>query len=70
MNKTLGAILIVVGLIVLIWGTYGFKTREKVLDIGPIEATKETTRHIPYAPVIGGLVVVAGVVLIATGRKS
>jgi drug/metabolite transporter (DMT)-like permease len=65
MNRTLGAILIVVGLVVLIWGGMGFQTRKKVLDIGPIEATKTTTHHVPYAPILGAVIAVTGAVLVA-----
>lgn len=70
MTKTLGIILIAIGLIVGVWGAVGFTTREKVLDIGPLQATRTTTRRIPYAPVFGGLVLVGGVVLVVTARKN
>ena len=71
MNRTAGLILTVVGLVVMIWGGFGFTTREKVLDIGPIEATKETTRYMPYAPVIGGIIFAGGLaVLIASRSRS
>jgi hypothetical protein len=69
-TKTLGLVLIVIGLVIGVWGSLGFTTREKVLDIGPLEATKTTTRRIPYAPVFGGLVLVGGVVLLVTPRKN
>jgi hypothetical protein len=69
LNKPVGAILIVVGLIIIVWGAFGFKTREKVLDVGPIHATKETTHNVPYGPLVGGLIVIGGVVLLVSGRK-
>jgi hypothetical protein len=62
-------ILIVLGLVIIAWGAVGFKTRDKVVDIGPIHATKDTEHHVPYAPVVGGLVLVGGAVMLATGRK-
>ena len=70
MTQTLGIMLIAIGLIIGVWGAVGFKTREKVLDIGPLEATKTTTRRIPYAPIFGGMVLVGGVVLLVTARKN
>ena len=70
MNKTIGAVLIALGLIVLVWGGFTYTTREKVVDIGPIHATREETHKIPVAPVVGALAVIGGVVLIATGRKA
>ena len=69
MKRTAGALLIVLGLIVIVWGFYGFKTRDTVVNVGPIHATKDTTHHVPYGPVAGALVVIGGVVLIATGRE-
>ena len=69
MNKSVGLILIAVGLVVMIWGGFGFKTREKVLDLGPIEATKETTHRMPYAPIIGGIVFIGGLAVLIAGRS-
>ena len=69
MSKTLGIILIVVGLIIGICGAFGFQTRTKVIDIGPIEATKTTKHDVPYAPIFGGLVLIGGVVLLVAGKK-
>jgi len=69
MKTSTGFVLVVVGLIIIVWGAFGFQTRDKVLDVGPIHATKETTHHVPYAPIAGALVLVGGAVLIGTGRR-
>ncbi len=69
MKTNLGILLVVVGLIIIVWGAFGFKTQDKVVDIGPIHATKETSHNIPYGPVAGALVLVGGAVLIGTGRR-
>jgi hypothetical protein len=68
MKKSMGAILILIGLVVIVWGFYGFKTRDTVVNVGPIHATKDTTHHVPYGPVAGALVVIGGVALLASGR--
>jgi len=70
MNKTIGAILIAIGLIGLVWGGFSYTTREKVVDIGPIHATREKKHDIPVAPVVGALALIGGIVLIATGKKA
>ena len=70
MGRVTGFVLVAVGLIVMIWGAYGFKTREKVIDLGPIEATRETMHHVPYAPIIGGAVLIGGVALLVAGRRA
>ena len=69
MQRTLGVILIAAGLAIIIWGAFGFKTREKILDVGPIHATKETTHHVPYGPIAGAIVLLSGVVLLVTVRR-
>ena len=71
MNKTTsGWILIITGIVVLIWGSFGFKTRENVVDVGPLHATKETTHHVPYAPIIGGVIIIGGIVLLVSSRRA
>ena len=69
MNKMIGLILIVLGFCALAWGGFSYKTREKVVDIGPIEASKTTTHHVPIAPVAGGVAVAAGIGLLVAARK-
>lgn len=69
MKTLIGAVLIVIGLIGLIWGGISYTSEEKVLDIGPIEATAERTKRIPVGPIVGGIALVGGIVLLATGRK-
>ncbi|MGI9072287.1 MAG: hypothetical protein ACR2JB_13460 [Bryobacteraceae bacterium] len=69
MRKPAGIVLIVVGLIIIVWGAFGFKTREKVVDVGPIHATKDTTHHVPYAPIAGAIVLIGGVILLVSDRK-
>jgi drug/metabolite transporter (DMT)-like permease len=66
--KTPGILLIVVGLTIVVWGAFGFKTRDKVLDVGPIHATKETTHNIPYGPLAGAILAIGGVVLLAKSK--
>ncbi|MEN6536242.1 MAG: DUF3185 domain-containing protein [Bryobacteraceae bacterium] len=69
MNKTLGIILIVLGLFGLVWGGFSYTTREKVVDIGPIHATREKTHNIPLAPIGGALALAGGIVLLVVGRE-
>jgi hypothetical protein len=69
-NKTIGIVLCVLGLIGLAWGGITYTTQSKVLDIGPIHATREQTHTIPLPPVAGGLALLGGIVLlVATNKK-
>lgn len=69
-NKTLGIILIVLGLFGLAWGGFTYTTNEKVVDIGPIHATREQTHNIPLPPIAGALALIGGIVLLVAGRKQ
>jgi len=67
--KALGAILIVLGLVGLVCGGFTYTTREKVVDIGPIHASRDKTNNIPLPPIVGALALVGGIALLAVGRK-
>jgi hypothetical protein len=69
-NKTPGVILIVLGLFGLAWGGFTYTTREKVVDIGPIHATREKTHNVPLSPILGAVALIGGIVLLVAGRKE
>jgi drug/metabolite transporter (DMT)-like permease len=69
MSKTLGIILIVLGVIGLAWGGFTYTTRERVVDLGPIEASRDKKHTIPVPPIAGAVALIGGVVLVATGKK-
>lgn len=64
-----GIILIALGVISLAYQGITYTTRKKVLDIGPVHATAEQHKTIPLPPILGGLALVGGVVLLASGKK-
>jgi hypothetical protein len=70
MAAGLGIMLIVVGLIALAYQGISYTTHKKVLDIGPIQATTTEHKTIPLPPILGGVAVIAGVILLASGRKD
>jgi drug/metabolite transporter (DMT)-like permease len=69
-NKVLGIILVVLGLAGLAWGGFTFTTREKVVDIGPIHATREKTHTVPLPPIAGAVALIGGVALLVAGNRS
>ncbi len=70
MNKTLGIILIVCGLFGLAWGNFTYTTKEQVVDIGPIHATRDQTHNIALPPVAGAAALIAGIVLLVVPLKQ
>ena len=69
-STILGIVLIVLGVFALAYQGITYTKREKVLDVGPIHATKDTTKTIPLPPILGGLALVGGIVLLAAGSKK
>jgi hypothetical protein len=65
-----GLILIVLGIISFAYQGINYTTHKKVVDIGPIQATTTEHKTIPLPPVLGGLALVGGIVLLVVGRKE
>jgi hypothetical protein len=64
-----GIVLIVLGVIALVYQGFTYTTHKKVLDMGPIQATKEERHTIPLPPILGAIALIGGIVLVAAGRK-
>ncbi len=64
-----GIILIILGVVALTYQGISYTTREKVLQIGPLEATKKTEKTIPLPPLLGGIALGAGILLIIGSKK-
>jgi hypothetical protein len=65
-----GVILIIIGIIALAYGGLSFTTSEKVAEIGPLKVEKEKTRTLPLPPILGGLALVGGIVLLVVGARQ
>ncbi|HEV3219885.1 MAG TPA: hypothetical protein VGZ48_08940 [Candidatus Acidoferrales bacterium] len=65
-----GIVLVIVGALVLAYQGINYTRRKPVLDIGPIHATEDTQEHIPIPPILGGVALAGGVVLLVMGAKQ
>jgi hypothetical protein len=61
--------LIAIGVVSLAYEGITYTTREKVLEVGPIKATAEKEKTIPLPPILGGLALAGGVVLLVVGGR-
>ena len=64
-----GVLLVVFGLLALIYQGFTYTKRETVVDIGPVHATADRQKTVPLPPVVGGLALVGGVVLLVAGAR-
>lgn len=65
-----GILLLIVGLLSFAYGGINYTRQKKVLDIGPIHATKETHEQIPLPPIVGGLAFGGGIALLVIGARQ
>lgn len=69
-TKKLGIVFIILGIIMMIYTGFNFVTTEKVVNIGPIEINQEKKHPVQWSPIIGLLLLVGGIVLVATDKKK
>ena len=63
----MGIVLIGLGVVALAYQGITYTSREKIIDIGPIHATADTKKTIPLSPILGGVALVGGIVLVIRG---
>lgn len=62
-------VLIAIGVISLAYEGITYTTREKILEVGPLKATAEKEKTIPLPPILGGLALAGGVVLLVVASR-
>ena len=70
LNIVIAIILIALGISALGYQGFTYTTREKVVDLGPIQVTAEKTKTLPMTPIGGAIALVGGIVLLVTGSKK
>jgi hypothetical protein len=65
-----GILSVVLGALALAYQGFNYTHREKVLDVGPIHATRDTQEHISLPPILGGLALIGGVALLVVGARQ
>ncbi len=67
--KSIGIVLVVLGLLALAYQGITYTQRETVIDIGPIHATADQEKTLPLPPIVGVVAVAAGIALLVAGKK-
>jgi uncharacterized membrane protein len=65
-----GVLLIALGVVAFVFQGITYTTREKVIDLGPLHATKEEKKTLPLPPVLGGIALVGGIALLLAGARG
>ncbi len=67
--RVLGIVLIVLGILALVYKGITYKKEEKVFDVGPIEARVNEKKTMPISPIVGGILLASGVILVLVDRR-
>ena len=70
MNKTVGLILIIVGILMLVWTGFSYTRKEKIVDAGPIQISADREKSVNWPPYVGGIILVAGVFVLVASKKK
>ncbi|PIQ82772.1 MAG: DUF3185 domain-containing protein [Candidatus Omnitrophica bacterium CG11_big_fil_rev_8_21_14_0_20_64_10] len=66
----LGVMLLVIGIAALAYQGITYTTREKAVDIGPVQVTTERTRSVPLSPVVGVIALIGGIALLTINARE
>lgn len=69
-HALLAVILIATGIMAFAYQGFTYTTREKVIDLGPIQMTAEKKRTIPLPPILGAVALLSGIILLVKGGKN
>lgn len=62
--------MIVLGIVMLIWTGFSYTKKEKVIDAGPIQVSADKEKSVNWPPYLGGILLIGGIVVVATAKKS
>ena len=69
MNRNIGIVLIVLGAVMLIWTGFTYTKKKKIIDAGPIQVSADKQQNVSWPPYLGGLLIIGGIVVVATSKK-
>jgi len=70
MNRTIGIVLLIIGVVMLIWSGFTYTRKEKVVDAGPIQISADRQHTVSWPPYAGGILVLGGIILLVIPRKT
>ncbi|HEY8931301.1 MAG TPA: hypothetical protein VIM55_19005 [Mucilaginibacter sp.] len=70
MNRTVGIVLIVLGVAMLIWTGFTYTKKEKVVDAGPLQVSVDKQKSVNWPPYAGGILLIGGIIIFATAKKK
>jgi uncharacterized membrane protein YidH (DUF202 family) len=69
-RKTLGIVVIVIGILMMIYTGFNYVTTERVVNLGPVKINAEKNHPVQWSPIVGAVLLVGGIVIVLTGKKE
>lgn len=69
-SRPLGLVLVILGIVMMAYTGFNFVTREKVVDIGPLEIEKKENNPVRWSPVVGLVVLIGGVAVLLGSKRT
>jgi uncharacterized membrane protein len=70
MGRTIGIVLIILGIVLLVWTGFTYTKKEKIIDAGPIQVSADREKSVNWPPYAGAIVLVVGAVLFLSAKKN
>jgi hypothetical protein len=67
--KIFGFALVVIGVIALAYGGITYNRQKTILDVGPFKATATEQKNVPLSPIVGGIALLGGILLLVVPRR-
>ena len=68
--KSIGIIIIIIGLLMIIYTGFNIVTQKNVVDLGPIQINKTENHPVQWSPIVGGVLLVAGLIIVLTNKNN
>jgi len=67
--KLLGFVLVVIGVLALVYGGISYNRQRTIIDVGPFKATATEQKNVPLSPIVGGIALLGGIILLVVPKK-
>lgn len=69
-KRTLGIIVVVIGIVMMIYTGFNYVTTEKVVDLGPVKISAEKNHPVQWSPIVGVILIAGGILLVVGNKKA
>ena len=69
-SRSIGIAIIVIGAIMVFYTGFNYVTKERIVDIGPIEINKEENHPVQWSPIVGVALLVGGILLVVADKRK